>query len=135
MDEMNTLARCNSCQFEHHEKPKKYGTEVSIDMSYMVPSLYNVSDDSIVHVRRDTPELQALQLKEMQDMARHLKLLSGNISQNNSESEIQMQWNYLAKFIDRICRILFLVVVVSSYLLMVLLYVIGNPYFKFAPPI
>ena len=64
-------------------------------------------------------------------MTRHLKLMSSAISETNSNNEVQSEWNYLAKFIDRICRIVFLVLVLTSHVAMIAFYKVGNPYFDF----
>ena len=57
--------------------------------------------------------------------------MASTIAEGIDGNEIQMEWNYLAKTIDRTCRWLFLIVVVVSHVVLAVVYRTGNPYYEY----
>ena len=129
MDEMKSMDKCKSCKYGVQKK--KFASDLSYGISLPASNLYDVSDDSVVHLRKQNSQMELLQLNELKDMVRHLKLMSNTIAETNSEDELQMEWNYLAKIIDRTCRVVFLLMMIMSHVIRIVLYVVNNPYFEF----
>ena len=131
MDEMMTSYQCESCK---HTLNQDKSPSPFLSRPCHVPSHGNLTSLSCssVDYRKQEKHVSSLQLKELRGILRHVKLMASNVAEEIDENEIQMEWNYLAKMMDRTCRWLFLVLVALSHVALAVSYRFGNSYYRYS---